>query len=141
MQILMLGTATSSALPLVPCLAGGHGYPPSFAEIARPTPAPADGSEASRGRWQPDGEWPHCIECPSCRAAVDDGVPEGWKNRRGNTSAVVRKKGKDGQWKNIIVDVGKTFREQASKYFPRWGVQNIDAVLLTHGRMSLELPT
>lgn len=37
----------------------------------------------------------------------------------------------------MLVDVGKTFREQAMRFFPKWGVKTIDAVLLTHGR---ELP-
>lgn len=65
---------------------------------------------------------------------MDQDVPEGWKNKRGNTSVVVRRKAGAGQWKNIVVDVGKTFIEQTRRFFPRWGVKTIDAVLLTHGR-------
>lgn len=61
-------------------------------------------------------------------------VPEGWKNRRGNTSVIVRKQADGGGWKNVVVDVGKTFREQSARFFPRWGVDRIDAVILTHGR-------
>lgn len=67
---------------------------------------------------------------------MDTDVPEGWKNKRGNTSAVVRRKGPDGKYVNVLVDCGKTFLEQARRWFPRWGVQTIDAVLLTHGRES-----
>jgi len=48
---------------------------------------------------------------------------------------VIRKK-IHGKWFNIVLDVGKTFRENANRYFPVWGVQTIDAVILTHGRMS-----
>ena len=32
------------------------------------------------------------------------------------------------------MDCGKTFVENARRFFPRWGVRTIDAVLLTHGR-------
>ncbi len=70
---------------------------------------------------------------------MDPDVPEGYKNKRGNTSAVVRQRGQDGKWKNILVDCGKTFLEQARKFFPIWGVQTIDAVLLTHGRKSARI--
>lgn len=48
---------------------------------------------------------------------------------------VVRKKVK-GKWFNVVLDVGKTFRENAAKFFPVWGVKTIDAVVLTHGRKS-----
>lgn len=48
---------------------------------------------------------------------------------------VVRKKRKeDGQVRNVVVDVGKTFKEQSGRFFPAWGVDRIDAVILTHGR-------
>lgn len=50
---------------------------------------------------------------------------------------MLRKQTAEGDWKNVLVDVGKTFREQAMRFFPKWGVKTIDAVLLTHGR---ELP-
>ena len=48
---------------------------------------------------------------------------------------VIRKKVK-GRWLNVVLDVGKTFRENAARFFPVWGVQTIDAVVLTHGRKS-----
>ena len=70
---------------------------------------------------------------------MDKDVPEGYKNKRGNTSMVIRKK-IHGKWFNIVLDVGKTFRENANRYFPVWGVQTIDAVILTHGRMSPSPP-
>lgn len=46
---------------------------------------------------------------------------------------IVRKR-LNGKWFNVVLDVGKTFRENAVKYFPVWGVKTIDAVILTHGR-------
>lgn len=46
---------------------------------------------------------------------------------------VLRKKVK-GVYKNVVLDVGKTFRENSARWFPVWGVKTIDAVILTHGR-------
>lgn len=34
---------------------------------------------------------------------------------------------------NIVVDVGKTFREASVRWFPEHRVQSVDAILLTHG--------
>lgn len=49
---------------------------------------------------------------------------------------VFRKRVKRDKWFNIVLDVGKTFRENATRFFPAWGVKTIDAVVLTHGRES-----
>jgi len=38
----------------------------------------------------------------------------------------------DGERKNILIDAGKSFYEAAKEWFPRFGVQTIDAVVLTH---------
>ncbi|KNC76211.1 hypothetical protein SARC_11280 [Sphaeroforma arctica JP610] len=50
------------------------------------------------------------------------------KNRRGNVCALVRYKGKE-----ILIDCGKTIREQCLQHFPRMGVETIHAIVLTHG--------
>lgn len=120
-ECFFLGTGTSTGLPLTPCLTLTSDRPS--------TPSTS---------YHPKGEWPRNVRCGSCRSAVcsNTEVPEGWKNRRGNTSMVVRKKVKGGRWFNVVLDVGKTFRENAARFFPVWGVQTIDAVVLTHGRES-----
>ena len=130
LQMLFIGTGTSTGLPLTPCLTLSASYPERWHE----TIPLAHVAQPPKGAWHPTGEWPTNIPCSSCRAAVDKDVPEGWKNRRGNTSVMLRKKDRQGKWKNVLVDVGKTFREQAAKLFPAWGVQTVDAVVLTHGR-------
>ncbi|ORY27493.1 beta-lactamase-like protein [Naematelia encephala] len=129
LQLLFLGTGTSSGLPLAPCLTLSEPWPWSIAQTI-PT---SSAKSPPKGGFDPNGSWPSNIPCACCRSAVHRDVPEGWKNRRGNTSVVVRKKDKKGQWRNIVVDVGKTFREQATRFFPRWGVKTVDAVILTHG--------
>jgi hypothetical protein len=131
LQCFFMGTGTSTGLPLAPCLTLSSDLPSDVADIKtngkRQNPLP--------GQYDPNGLWPENVPCGSCRAAVDKDVPEGYKNKRGNTSMVIRKK-IHGKWFNIVLDVGKTFRENANRYFPVWGVQTIDAVILTHGRMS-----
>ncbi|WVQ79051.1 hypothetical protein IAT38_001144 [Cryptococcus sp. DSM 104549] len=146
LQFLFLGTGTSTGLPLTPCLTLSSPYPKhwsSMVPLLTDTPSSRSSSPASSisattngthvGAYDPSGTWPKNIPCACCRSAVDPDVPEGWKNRRGNTSAVLRRKDEAGEWKNVLVDVGKTFREQAVRLFPKWGVKTVDAVLLTHG--------
>lgn len=150
LQLLFLGTATSTGLPLTPCLTLSTPYPQKWSNMVpllqdrerlpsrSPSLASTGSSSAySSSTYDPEGEWPKNIPCACCRSAVDPDVPEGWKNKRGNTSVLLRKQTAEGDWKNVLVDVGKTFREQAMRFFPKWGVKTIDAVLLTHGR---ELP-
>ena len=97
----------------------------------------------------PPGEEP-CQTCLSTR------TPEGKKNIRRNTSAVVRIDGADGRkvyaanfgsciapvrrliitylyLRTILIDAGKNFQAAALEWFPRYGLRRIDAVLLTHG--------
>ena len=135
LQFLLLGTGTSTALPLTPCLTRSMAYPEAFtSHVPSPSAPPsAPGGHIAPGFYDPNGPYPKNVQCASCRSAVDPDVPEGWKNKRGNTSGLVRRKGADGRWLNILVDCGKTFLEAARTQFPRWGVQTIDAVLLTHG--------
>lgn len=138
LDLLFLGTGTSTGLPLVPCLTMTDDYPAGF-ERHVPLIKPIPGQVLPPGSYDPDGEWPDNIPCACCRSAVSETVPEGWKNRRGNTSVVVRKQ-RGGRIRNVVVDVGKTFKEQTQRFFPKWGIQSIDAVILTHGRKSPIIP-
>ncbi|KAI5475376.1 hypothetical protein MNV49_001480 [Pseudohyphozyma bogoriensis] len=64
-----------------------------------------------------------CVTSPEtgCQGCLATLKPGGEKNIRGNTGAVT-----------ILIDCGKTFREQALKIFPKKGLRKIDAVVLTH---------
>ena len=77
----------------------------------------------------------HCItdknsDCVTCT----DAMKPGSKNRRFCTSAIVRgsKQGCPGTSSTILIDCGKSFYESALRYFPVYGLRNIDALLLTH---------
>jgi phosphoribosyl 1,2-cyclic phosphodiesterase len=37
--------------------------------------------------------------------------------------------------KNVIIDVGKTFRETSLRWFPEFGITSLDAIVLTHQHM------
>ena len=136
-DLLFLGTGTSTGLPLVPCLTRTDDYPAGFARHV-PLITPPNNAQLPAGSYDPEGEWPDNIPCACCRSAVSETVPEGWKNRRGNTSVVVRKH-HAGRVRNVVVDVGKTFKEQTQRFFPAWGIESIDAVILTHGRESIRV--
>jgi hypothetical protein len=138
LQCFFMGTGTSTGLPLAPCLTLSSELPPDVADIETNSKATKANGRYPPGTYNPKGPWPKNVSCGSCRAAVDRDVPEGHKNKRGNTSMVIRKM-VDGKWFNIVLDVGKTFRENATRFFPVWGIQTIDAVILTHGRESTYL--
>ncbi|KAJ7559730.1 hypothetical protein O6H91_04G098600 [Diphasiastrum complanatum] len=67
-------------------------------------------------------------ECSVCWAATRFGN----KNRRRNTSIVIRVGTSSSRWKTILIDAGKYFYHSALQWFPYYGIRELDAVLLTH---------
>ncbi|KAF5355768.1 hypothetical protein D9756_004045 [Leucocoprinus leucothites] len=67
--------------------------------------------------------------CKTCLSTLN---PEGKKNIRRNTGAVLRTKAKDGRSVTIVIDAGKTFQAAAVEWFPKFGLRRIDALLITH---------
>ncbi|KAF9023406.1 hypothetical protein BDZ89DRAFT_1069893 [Hymenopellis radicata] len=73
----------------------------------------------------PDGR-----KCVTCLSTLK---PEGKKNMRRNTSAVIRMAApSNGKDVTIVIDAGKTFQAAALEWFPKYGLRRIDALLLTH---------
>jgi len=71
---------------------------------------------------------------PFCRTsnlagAVGDPVHN--KDYRNNPSFLIATE----HGKNVIIDVGKTFREGALRWLPRYQIRSIDAIVLTHQHM------
>lgn len=66
-------------------------------------------------------------KCPVCTKAVEPGN----KNRRLNTSILIRYPGPSGR-RNILIDAGKFFYHSAIRWFPAYGIRTIDAVIITH---------
>ena len=65
--------------------------------------------------------------------AASIGDPANNKNYRCNPSILIRYRGGETAEKNIVIDVGKTFRESIIRWFPRHNVSSVDAILLSHG--------
>lgn len=63
--------------------------------------------------------------CAVCLDALEN---ENSPNRRCNVSALLRV---DGH--NIMIDCGKTMRESALRYFPKFDVDGLDSIVITHG--------
>ena len=68
---------------------------------------------------------------PTC-AVCTDAMRPGSKNRRRNTSIVVRTQPEGEPPINLLVDAGKFFYHAAIEWFPVHQINTIDAVLLTH---------
>jgi phosphoribosyl 1,2-cyclic phosphodiesterase len=111
LDFLFLGTGTSSTVPAIHCLTD-----------------PATG-------------------CLCCRSTMR---PGGERNKRRNTAAIVRVTQPDDQPpkcvarvavcaysaddapRTILIDCGKSFYAAATEWFPKHGLRQLDAVLLTH---------
>ncbi|GAA5982649.1 hypothetical protein JCM11641_002323 [Rhodosporidiobolus odoratus] len=82
-----------------------------------------------------------CVTAPAtgCACCLDTLSAAGGKgakspNNRGNSGAIISVPPEvpGGEAKTILIDCGKTFRQQALKYFPKKGFRKIDACILTH---------
>eukprot|EP00960_Hanusia_phi_P072913 767903-Hanusia_phi.AAC.1 len=74
---------------------------------------------------RPDPSMPKCLVC-------HDAMQISSKNRRGNVSILLRFWHKDGRPRHIMVDAGKTMRENCMRFLPDHGVRSLDCLLLTH---------
>jgi len=70
------------------------------------------------------------VVCSVCR----DSMRHGSKNRRGNTSLIIKTKIDDqiGRARTLLIDCGKYFWNSAMRWFPVLQVRHLDAVLITH---------
>ena len=86
---------------------------------------------------------PPGISCSVSKSAIQ-GDPRLNKNYRNNPSLLIQTVGhKDNnddsrappKVQTAIIDVGKTFREGALRWFPYFGIGSLDAIILTHHHM------
>ena len=69
--------------------------------------------------------------CPVCHRAWQNPMDP---NYRCNVSALVRRRDEaTGETMSLMIDAGKTMRDAVLRWFPRFNVRGIDALLLTHG--------
>uniref|UniRef100_A0A0D9VWS7 Metallo-beta-lactamase domain-containing protein n=1 Tax=Leersia perrieri TaxID=77586 RepID=A0A0D9VWS7_9ORYZ len=75
---------------------------------------------------------PSATPCPVCSLGISL-PPEQNPNYRCNTSLLIDYCDDDGTHKYIIIDVGKTFREQVLRWFVHHKIPWVDSVLTTFG--------
>lgn len=114
-EVIFLGTGSSTGVPHIHHLMQGD-------------ERNAHGAVHGSGGKQPMGQEE---VLNSLRAAV--GNPKCNCDYRNNVSIMVRVAVDGGEQKSVIIDVGKTFREGAVRWFPEHNVRKIDAIVLTHG--------
>ncbi|KAL8460998.1 hypothetical protein ACS0TY_032472 [Phlomoides rotata] len=71
---------------------------------------------------------PPCHVCSQSLSLPPDQNP----NYRCNTSLLIDYFGSDSKHKYILIDVGKTFREQVLRWFPFHKIPQVDSIILTH---------
>ena len=72
--------------------------------------------------------------CRTSNLALQN-TPKTNKNYRNNPSLLLSLVTDDNRQTNIIIDVGKTFREGALRWMPDYGIASLDAIVLTHQHM------
>jgi phosphoribosyl 1,2-cyclic phosphodiesterase len=78
------------------------------------------------------------MTCKVCATALEPVSSNGkavkfGKNKRRNTSVLIRYAHTDGRRRSVLIDCGKSFYESAINWFLEYDLKEIDAVLLTHG--------
>ncbi|PUZ47068.1 hypothetical protein GQ55_7G133100 [Panicum hallii var. hallii] len=71
---------------------------------------------------------PPCAVCSTALSLPPDRNP----NYRLNSSLLIDYCHDDGTHKHILIDIGKTFREQVLRWFGHHNVPSIDSIILTH---------
>ncbi|KAF9129544.1 hypothetical protein BGW39_004058 [Mortierella sp. 14UC] len=69
---------------------------------------------------------------PTCKVCLSTLEPEGVKNIKRNTSAMVHFMHEDGRERNILIDCGKSFYESARQWYRYHNLRCIDALVITH---------
>lgn len=66
--------------------------------------------------------------CPACKSAQ----AQGSRDRRRQTSAILKLYQRDGNFKTILIDAGWTLSASILDVFPKHGIAKLDAVFITH---------
>lgn len=115
-EIIFMGTGASDGIPIASCLTAGYSY---CQDVGCAVPETNTNSS------------------PVCQVCQDAVTNPASKNRRRNTSLLIRYNGQlhtnpTGRPRIILIDCGKFFWQGALEWFPRYNLRHIDSVLLTH---------
>jgi phosphoribosyl 1,2-cyclic phosphodiesterase len=118
-RLIFLGTGSSTGCPKPVCVL-------KMPEQGQSAPATSSSSSSSMQDSSP---------CQVSMKAVQ-GDPKSNKDYRNNPSLLVQHyDASTRSYKNIVIDTGKTFRETALRWFPKFGIKSLDAIVLTHHHM------
>jgi phosphoribosyl 1,2-cyclic phosphodiesterase len=135
-RLIFMGTGSSTGCPRPLC---AMVFANSDDDVTK------DNEDASllqlRSRW--------ATYCHTSSLAIQGGNPRYNKNYRNNPSLLIsvvaavvdnHMDGSDAAHarlgrRNVLIDVGKTFREGALRWFPVHGIRSLDAIVLTHQHM------
>ena len=132
-KLIFLGSGSSTGCPVGECL---FTLPPVLSSTiwthdkkrSSSQPTTTTTMDPATGGWIPQQE------CRVSHMASQGGDPKHNKDYRNNPSFLIHHY-HNGGYKNIIIDVGKTFREGAMRWFPEFQIQSLDAIILTHEHM------
>jgi phosphoribosyl 1,2-cyclic phosphodiesterase len=125
-KLVVLGSGSSTGCPKPLCAI-------LYAHPTTTTGEEDDGSREAEAVTRMKYE--NLVKCgASAKATVGD--PRSNKNYRNNPSFLISLVDPDTNVRqNVIIDVGKTFREGALRWLPTAGIQSIDSIILTHEHM------
>lgn len=78
-----------------------------------------------------DPNIPASRKCKTC----EDAMKPNSKNKRRNTSILIQYCKENSDPVNILIDCGKFFYSSALDWFPKYNIQKLDAILLTHSHL------
>lgn len=123
-ELIFLGTGTSSSLPHVSCLTAPPELPPCRTCLSTLTP---EGKKNIRRNTS-----------AALRIRAADGRLVYASHSFTQLQTILRK------FRTIVIDVGKNFQAAAVEWFPKYGLRKVDALLITHahadGTYHLTLP-
>ena len=126
-KLIFLGTGSSSGCPIGVCTLNLAQTVQRFEESSS-SPRDAVAFPPSVNK----------LDTSKCRVShlAAQGDPKFNKNYRNNPSFLIHHHHPEtGTYKNVLIDVGKTFREGAIRWFPEFNIQSLDSIILTHEHM------
>jgi len=135
-RLIFLGTGSSTGCPKPICAMKFQNNFLSMAPSSDEKTAQTVVEDSSAPSPTPPVIKPDPTSCQISYRALAGGDPKTNRDYRNNPSLLIHHYDEHSKrYKNIIIDVGKTFRETALRWFPINGVESLDAIILTHHHM------
>jgi phosphoribosyl 1,2-cyclic phosphodiesterase len=141
-RLIFLGTGSSTGCPKPICVMKMHHHRHQLLLLLQQQQQQQNQETASSSSnnvvvdFVPPSDSSCTVSFQAIQGPQDDDDPKKNKNYRNNPSLLIQHYHAETQsYKNIVIDVGKTFRETALRWFPKYGISSLDAIVLTHHHM------